>query len=81
MSKVVISCGGGVVLNKKNITNLKKNCYIILLKATTEEIYKRVMKDGKEIRPLINKGDPKNQIEKILRVRSQHYNDAAEIIT
>ena len=80
MSKVVISCGGGVVLNRLNIINLKKNCHIILLKATTEEIYKRVMIDGKETRPLINKGDPKIQIEKILRVRSQHYKDAAEII-
>ena len=27
MKKVVISCGGGVILNKKNIVNLKKNCY------------------------------------------------------
>ena len=38
------------------------------------------MKDGIELRPLINKEDPKNEIEKILRVRSQIYRDAAEII-
>ena len=80
LNRTVISCGGGVVLNKKNIRNLKKNSYIVLLKATPEEIYMRVMKDGKESRPLINKDDLKNEIEKIHRVRSQNYKDAAEII-
>ena len=33
---VIISCGGGVVLNKINIDYLKKNCYIILLEASIE---------------------------------------------
>jgi len=80
LNRTVISCGGGAVLNKINIRNLKKNSYIVLLKATSEEIYKRIMKDGKESRPLINKDDPKNEIEKILRFRSQFYKDAAEII-
>ena len=80
LNRTVISCGGGVVLNKINIRNLKKNSYIVLLKATPEEIYERLMKDGKESRPLLNKDDPKNEIEKILRVRSQNYIDAAEII-
>jgi len=80
LNKTIISCGGGVVLNKINVTNLKKNSYIVLLKATPEEIYERVMKDGIESRPLVNKEDPKNEIEKILRVRSQIYRDAAEII-
>ncbi len=80
LNRTVISCGGGIVLNKINIRNLKKNSYIVLLKATPEEIYKRVIEDGKESRPLINKDDPKNEIEKILRFRSQLYKDAAEII-
>ena len=79
LNKVVISCGGGVVLNKINIDNLKKKCFMVLLKATPEEIFKRAMKDGKETRPVINKEDPIKEIEKILNFRNPYYNTAAEI--
>ncbi|GAI79347.1 unnamed protein product, partial [marine sediment metagenome] len=30
LTNVIVSCGGGVVLNKINIENLKKNCHIVL---------------------------------------------------
>ena len=78
-NKVVISCGGGCVLNKINIDNLKQNCYIVLLQASVEEIYKRCMKDGKETRPVIDKVDPKAEIEKVLLFRKSFYEAAAEI--
>lgn len=78
LQKVVISCGGGVVLNEINIKNLKENCYIVLLNATEEEIYNRVMSDGKETRPVINKEDPKKEIEKVLIYRKPYYEKAAE---
>lgn len=77
---VVISCGGGVILNKINIDNLKQNCHIVLLNATAEEIYKRAMKDGKETRPVIDKEDPKSVIKKVLDFRKPFYEAAAEII-
>ncbi|TFF86204.1 MAG: shikimate kinase, partial [Promethearchaeota archaeon] len=35
-SKLVVSCGGGIVLNQINIENLRKNCYIVLLVASPE---------------------------------------------
>ncbi len=75
----IISCGGGVVLNKINIKNLKKNCYIVLLEATIEEIYRRAIKDGKETRPVIDKEDPKKEIEEVLNYRKYFYEAAAEI--
>ena len=78
--KAVISCGGGVVLNKINIDYLKRNCYIILLKATVDEIYKRALKDKIESRPIINKEDPPSEIEKVLNFRKPFYEAAAEII-
>ncbi len=80
LHKVVISCGGGVVLNKFNIENLKKHCHIILLKANLEEIYKRSKKDGVEIRPIINYVDPKKEIEKVLNNRRPYYEEAAEMV-
>ncbi|MFX1418325.1 MAG: shikimate kinase [Promethearchaeota archaeon] len=80
LHKVVISCGGGVVLNNINIENLKKNCHIVLLKADLDKIYERIMKNGKELRPIIDKEDPKREIEKFLNFRMPYYEEAAEII-
>ena len=77
---VIISCGGGIVLNKINIDFLRRNSHIVLLQATSEEIYKRAMKDGKETRPVIDKEDPKSEIEKVLNFRKPFYEAAAEII-
>jgi len=79
-NKVVISCGGGCVLNKINIDYLKQNCHIVLLQTSAEEIYKRCMKDGKETRPVIDKADPKAEIETVLTFRRPFYEAAAEII-
>ncbi len=80
LSKSIISCGGGVVLNEINVEILKQSCHIVLLTATPEVIYNRAMKEGKENRPIINKKDPFKEIEKVLRYRETYYNDSAEII-
>ena len=77
--KTIISCGGGVVLHKENIEILKKTCQIVLLTASPEEIYNRVIKDGKENRPIVDKKDPYKEIERILLYREPYYNSAAEI--
>lgn len=78
--KHIISCGGGIVLNKINIDYLKQNCYIVLLQTTAEEIYKRAMKDGQEARPVIDKEDPKREIKNVLNFRKPFYEASAEII-
>ena len=80
LKKVIISCGGGIVLNEKNIENLKKNCHIVLLSTTPDEIYKRSLKNGKETRPVIDKEDPKKEIEKVLSFRKPYYEAASEIV-
>jgi len=80
LNKVIISCGGGVILNEKNVENLKKNCYIVLLRATKEIIYKRTLKNGKETRPIIDKEESKEKIEKLLEFRKPYYKKAADII-
>ncbi|MFX1501312.1 MAG: shikimate kinase [Promethearchaeota archaeon] len=80
LNKVVISCGGGIVLNNRNIVNLKKNCHIVLLNASFDELIRRILKNGKESRPLINKEDLKEEIKKILNFRKPYYEAAAEII-
>ncbi len=80
LNKVIISCGGGIVLNEKNIENLRKNCHIVLLKATIDEIYERSLKNGRESRPVINKDDLKKEIVKILKSRRPYYEAAAEFV-
>lgn len=80
LNKVVISCGGGVALYDRNIDNLRKNCHLILLNATIDEICKRSLKNGKETRPIIDKEDVKNEIEKVLMFRKPYYLAAAEIV-
>ena len=80
LNKVVISCGGGIVLNKKNVESLKKNCHIILLRASPKEIYERIIKNGKTSRPVINIKDSKREIKEILKFRKRYYKEAAEII-
>lgn len=73
LRNTIVSCGGGVVLNKINIDYIKRKFYIVLLTATPEEILKRIMKEGKEKRPLLNKPDPMGEIKALLRFRSSFY--------
>ncbi len=79
LTKSIISCGGGVVLNKENVDVLKQTCQMVLLTATVEVIYRRAMGEGKENRPIINKEEPFKEIEKLLRYREPYYKSAAEI--
>jgi len=79
-NNVIISCGGGIVLNKINIDYLKQNSHIVLLEATIEEIYKRIMNNGKETRPVVDKEDPKAEIERVLTFRKPFYQAASEVI-
>ena len=73
LKNVVISCGGGIVLNKINIDRLKRMAHIVLLTASPEEIFKRTMAEGKEKRPLLNTPDPMSEIKALLKFRSTFY--------
>lgn len=80
LKKVVISCGGGAVLNKKNIKNLKKNSTIILLESTIETIIERILKKGIQSRPVIDKEDPKKEIKKLFYLRTPLYRLVTDVI-
>lgn len=71
---LVIACGGGVVLDKENITVLKENGVMIYLKAAAEVILKRTQKC--DHRPLLNVDDPKKKIEELLTLRAPYYAQA-----
>ncbi len=67
----IIACGGGVVLDKDNISNLKKKGVLICLQAKPEEILKRTR--DYEHRPLLNVPDPKQKITELLNAREVYY--------
>lgn len=69
---LVVSTGGGVVLNQRNIEALEKNGILICLQAAPEEIYRRVAAETH--RPLLNVSDPLARIKELLLVRQPYYN-------
>jgi shikimate kinase len=78
LNHTIIVCGGGVVLNPENITNLKRNGKTILLDTEAEEIYNRI-KDDKS-RPLLKDKMSIAYIDKLLHQRKSLYADAADIV-
>lgn len=70
--KSVIATGGGVVLDPENINILKDSGVLITLKARPDVIYERVQRRNN--RPLLKKGDPYENIIKLLEEREGLYN-------
>lgn len=68
---LVISTGGGVVLKKENISNLRKKGLLICLEAEPEVIFKRIEKDTG--RPLLAVDNPLEKIKELLAKRAPFY--------
>jgi len=75
----VISCGGGIVLNKINIDRLKEKGIVIYLKATPEVLHNRIVNKKIE-RPLLKDGDSLQTIIKMMQSRQPLYEGTADII-
>jgi shikimate kinase len=68
---VVISCGGGVVLNLENIKLLRKDAIVINLYSSPEVIFERLKNETN--RPLLKYEDPLNKIKELLLKRKDAY--------
>jgi shikimate kinase len=77
-NRVVIACGGGVVLNKINIDRLRQGCVIVCLTAKPEVILGRTSADGSG-RPLLDVADRVKQVRELLAFRRPYYRGAADI--
>ena len=75
----VIATGGGVVLNEENMKALKKNGWIVWLKAKPETIKQRMLKDKANTRPSLKGKDPVNEIGEVLAERSPLYRKNSDI--
>ncbi|MBU3955156.1 shikimate kinase [bacterium] len=70
---LVISTGGGTVLNHANIADLKKNGKIVYLKAKPEILFERIKKE--KTRPLLDAEDPLAELRRIYGKRKKLYAD------
>jgi shikimate kinase len=78
---LVIATGGGIVMNQENIRNLKKNGWVIWLKAEEDTIRKRMTRDDKvgNARPPIMGSDSLEEIHKVLKIRKPLYNSMCDM--
>lgn len=69
---LVISTGGGLVMNPQNVQKLRESGDIICLTASPDEILERVSKQP-QTRPLLKETDPREKIAELLQQRSSIY--------
>lgn len=77
---LVISTGGGLVLNHENAEKLKKNGKIFFLQASLDTILSRIT-DGGDTRPLLRRTkDTRKRLEQLLKDRKSVYEYVADYI-
>lgn len=79
---IVVATGGGVVLNKENVRNLKTNAFVVWLYADMETIKKRLNEDKMSVenRPSLTGEDPSDEINKVMEVREPLYKSAGDMM-
>lgn len=76
-SGLIISTGGGIVLNPDNLSDFERSGLLVCLTASPETIFQRLENDT--TRPLLS-GDKKNQIGQLLEGRKPLYDAIAHQI-
>jgi shikimate kinase len=71
----VIATGGGSVLRAANREALRAHCEVFYLRATPEELYRRLRHDTH--RPLLQVSDPQKRLRELYRERDPLYRQAA----
>lgn len=73
-SKTVVSTGGGLPVNSKNLASLKTHALVVCLWASPEKIWERVKNQSH--RPLLHDENPQKKIRELLAVREPFYKKA-----
>ncbi|MBN2062451.1 MAG: shikimate kinase [Deltaproteobacteria bacterium] len=79
--KLVIATGGGVVNYDSNVNSLKKNGFVVWLKADSDIIRSRMENDiqTSSMRPSLTGGNLFDEIQEMLKKRTPYYKKAADI--
>ncbi len=80
LDKYVIATGGGVILNHKNVQEMKKSGFIVWLKASPEIIKQRIINDSatEVLRPALTSKCLSDEIEETLLKRTPLYENAMD---
>lgn len=79
LNNKVISTGGGTVLNPENKKLLKQNGIIILLNSSVETVCEHLRNSFKK-RPLLDKKNWENDVEKLLNERKKIYFECSDFV-
>jgi len=74
---IVLATGGGAILAPENRTYLKERGVVVYLRASADELYRRVARDRN--RPLLQTADPKSRIRSLLEEREPLYEEVASL--
>ena len=79
---LIIATGGGVVIDRDNVKNLKQKGCLVWLKADASVITERMRKEEKsgKSRPALSGANPLHEIEKVLVERTKFYERASDNI-
>lgn len=75
---MVLSTGGGAVLRDENREVLRQFGNVIYLRASPEEIYKRIKHD--KARPLLQVANPIERLRELYALRDRLYSDASHYV-
>jgi len=77
---LVIATGGGALMDQENVRNLKRNGWIVWLKANAQVIHERMKRDEKrgKTRPSLTGADSLQEIEEVLAMRLPFYERAGD---
>jgi len=75
---IVLATGGGAVLAERNRHCLKKNGVVVYLRASGDELYRRVARDRN--RPLLQTENPKARLLELLSQREPLYDEVASLV-
>jgi shikimate kinase len=78
MRQGVLSTGGGTVLRKTNRDRLCASGYVVYLRSSPEELFKRLRNDRN--RPLLQVGDPLQRLRDLFAVRDPLYRETAHFV-
>lgn len=74
----VLSTGGGAVLRAANRACLRERCQVFYLRATPEEVFRRVRHDRN--RPLLQVADPLQRLRDLHATRDPWYRETAHYV-
>ena len=77
-SRVLLSTGGGAVLDPANRERLRSRGCVVYLRTSVKQQFARTRRSGH--RPLLSNDDPLGTLERLMLERAPLYEDAADVV-